>query len=529
MENNSTNTGITGSPVDEREEATVPVTDGELGAPEAEGEPEPTSPKEEVSVKAPYVPTHPPGAKVTVAANFTVERTDANAKNFDMYADVPPVSYLGSSLAVLEHISTDWDKLEPTPETTEWSRHLSNAAAYSVVVNDSLNSATFRPTADWRNSVSYAGSVFGPRKLVPGTPSGSGTLKGREAVLQMSAMTSMGGANSFPLWGSGFTVTLRTPPLSEQVELDRLIASDRSLLGRSTRGAIFSNDSFAINRNLIRFIFDHCVSAGVENGTDYEKFISSIRLPDMHILAAYMAHCIHSSGFPFAQPCTNDPNRCTHVAKRQVLVAKMVVVDHNMLNSNQLKIITRPGKVSDADLKAYQDEFFYANNHIVLTDTVKVFFSVPSVAKHIHSGARWATELEHRTETAFGTVLSEEERIKHYTDMRIATILRNYGHWIDRIELTHGDHLLLVEDEEAIEEQLSIWSENDDYVNAIVDGVEKFMNESLVSFVGIPNYECPSCGEWLVTENGEKRVIHPIDGVSTFFLMQQSYLLTKLL
>jgi hypothetical protein len=525
MENNPTTTGTTGIPVDEQEVVSVPVTEEETAVVIPE---EPEAPKEEIAPKAPYVPTQPPGAKVAVAANFIVARTDANGKTFDSYEDVPPVSILGTSLNVLEHISTDWDKLDATAETTEWSRHLSNAASYSNVVSDGLNAAAFRPTANWVNSVGYAGTIFGPRKLVPGAPSGSGTLKGREAVLQMSAMTSMGGANSFPLWGSGFSVTLRTPPLSEQVELDRLIASDRNLLGRNTRGAIFSNDSFAINRNLIRFIYDHCVSVGIESGNDYEKFLEAVRLPDMQILAAYMAHCIHSAGFPFAQPCTSDPNKCTHVARRQVLVAKMVVVDHNMLNSNQLKIITRPGKVSDADLKSYQDEFYYANNHIVLTDTVKVFFSVPSVAKHIHSGARWATELEHRTETAFGTVLSEAERIKHYTDMRIATILRNYGHWIDRIEMTVGDHLLEVSDDEAIEEQLGIWSENDDFVNAIVEGIEKFMNESLVSFVGIPNYECPNCHDWLVTENGETRVVHPIDGVSTFFLMQQSYLLTKL-
>lgn len=523
MDNNQ-NTGVAGGPEKEDVEQTVSLE--ELNAAPVEPTPEA---EPEVTTRDPYVPKRAPGAKVVVAPNLVLTRTEANAKALDVYEDVPPISILGTSLSVLEYSSADWDKLDVTEETKEWSTQLSNAAAYTNVVNDGLNAAAFRPTADWRNMVTYGGTNFGPRKLIPGTPSGSGTLKGREAVAQMSAMTSMGGANSFPLWGSGFSVTLKTPSLGEQVELDRLIASDRSLLGRNTRGAIFSNDAFAINRNLVRFIYDHCVSIGIESGTDYEKFIASVRLPDMQLLATYLAHCIHSTGFPFAQPCTSNPNKCTHVAKRQVMVVKMVVVDHNKLNSTQLKLITRPGKLSDTDLKLYQDEFNYSHNHVALTDAVKVFFKVPSVADHIHSGARWAIELEHRTETAFGTVLSEEERIKHYNDMRIATILRNYGHWIGRIEITHGDNLLVVEDNEAIEEQLGIWSENDVFVDTIVEGVEKFMNESLVSLVGIPNYECPSCGSWLTTENGEARVIHPVDAVSTFFLMQQSYLLTKLL
>lgn len=489
-------------------------------APEPELEPEPEH------VKVPYVPTRPSGRRVDVAANFYLDRTAQNAKLWDEYQSMEPIPVMPTTTPVMKHHTDHWDRMHNKEVDAHWLTTVAGASTFTPVVDEAFDDVAYRNTAHFQHILEYGGHRYGSRKLGVSAPTGSGVLTGPEAIAHISAVTDVGGEYLHYLWGSGLKVTTTTPQLGEEVQLDRAIAADKSFLGRATRGAVFSNDSFLIVRHLAKFIHKHIVTTSVEGANTYEGFLNTVKLPDFGILALYIASNIHKTGFPFSQPCLNDPHVCNHVSTRMVNILKMLVTDSTYISPKQMAMITRTSKMTRTEYDEYHESFNYPSEATYLDINAKcrVFFRVPTVGQNIASGERWLAELEQRTATQFAGVLSEEERVRHYESMRITTILRDFGHWIGSIEITQGEHVSTIVDPATIEEQLNIWSGVDDYVTRLVDAIEKYQRISTVSYAGVLNYPCPACGEMLPTEDAVKDIYYPIDPVSVFFLVQQSYL-----
>lgn len=483
-----------------------------------------------------FQPIYPAGAVVVDPDAVVIERTEKNAKDYDAAFNMPAVPILGTSIKYIENRREVWQDSFPnideeSDEFVNWDAAIASSIFVTSVTNDALNGAAFSPTARLDYGVEYGGRRHGARRLAAAKPSGSGTLAGKEAVAYLSAVTKTGGANTQPLWNSGYNVVLSRPNLDAQVDLDTLIATDRAILGRMTRGEIFTNDTYVTIRNFVRFAFDHLVQVGFEGGHDYDEFISNTAITDIQVLAGAFAAIIHPRGFPFVQPCTANAGKCNHVSRRLININKIIRVDNDKLTSEHLNIITRSTKVSKADLAKYREAFKYKNNYVNVTPEVRMFFKVPTIADLLQSGHRWVTEIEHSAETMFSKDLSIDERAKHLDKARIATLLRNRAPWIDHLVISIDDGETVnetrIEDQIAIEQQLNIWSENDEYMKVIIDGLDAFMGEAVVGFAGIPNFQCPKCQSWLQTDNGEPRVLHPVDAVNVFFLMQDYYLRAK--
>ena len=69
--------------------------------------------------------------------------------------------------------------------------------------------------------------------------------------------------------------------------------------------------------------------------------------------------------------------------------------------------------------------------------------------------------------------------------------MREYSHWIESMEF--GENT--VEDKESIERLLNDLSADDVMRIELMNGIAKYISDSTVSLIGIPNFNCPVCGE----------------------------------
>jgi hypothetical protein len=68
--------------------------------------------------------------------------------------------------------------------------------------------------------------------------------------------------------------------------------------------------------------------------------------------------------------------------------------------------------------------------------------------------------------------------------------MRQYSQWVESIEFNSN----IIEDKETIESTFSILSSDDNVRDEFIQEVTKYINESTISVIGIPAYDCPNCG-----------------------------------
>lgn len=396
----------------------------------------------------------------------------------------------------------------------------------SLPFNDGLE-ALMEREADWQQYIEVEGSKLRAGRPAIAKSTAGNVLIGQQAISRITALTSAGTLVKIPLWHSGIWVSIKAPQLSAWVELERRIAMEKVLAGRATRGLSFSNDSVFMVAHVVDFILNHVFDATLQNWTT-DQLRQVIKTPDLSYLAVGMALTVFPEGHPYSQACMSDVENCQHVVSGMINLAKTMWVDRNSLTELQRKHMAKRDKIHTlADIEAYQTQWpELKSQSVTLNDALKVVYKVPSLEEYIQAGTTWINQIEEATELAFGTNLRGQQRENYILEQTTASRVGLYSHWIQRFIITEDDNEQIVEDRETIEETVSAISSNLDIANKILDGAKKFIGDRTVSCIGIPNYQCPSCNSWHLTEEGPMQAIIPIDAVATFFILQQS-LLTK--
>ena len=93
--------------------------------------------------------------------------------------------------------------------------------------------------------------------------------------------------------------------------------------------------------------------------------------------------------------------------------------------------------------------------------------------------------------------------------------MRQYTHWVKGINFEDN----VIEDKSTIESILDRLSGEDEVRTKFLEEVKKYINDSAISVVGIPSYECPSCHQEqkYTAKNDSLTSIIPMDILQTFF------------
>lgn len=397
-----------------------------------------------------------------------------------------------------------------------WMQRTQEAQQYLMRGNALLGSL-IRDTALWRQTV-----TSGAEQLRAGRPkfgeAGEGNkLVGEAALMKIQALTGLGAVIRVPLWHTGIWVCLKAPTEAALLELDRRIGAEKILLGRQSNGMLFAGTSVYFTSYLVNFALAHMYDATVKY-VKPEDLKSIIKVTDIPSLLWGLLCTIYPNGYPFRQPCVVDPTVCTHTVEELLDVGKLSWTDERALSEWQRRQMVRKlSKFPPEELKRYEEEHSF-NKHatVELHPGLSMELKVPTIAEYEEAGYAWVDSIVQQVDQAFGGTLKGEERNDFIMERGQMTALRQYAHWIQRLVLNGTE---IVDDPTTIGEVISSLTSDQTIFANFFNGVGNFINNSTISLIAIPKYDCPACGK----PQPEEVVKHPhliaLDVAQVFFTL----------
>lgn len=350
-------------------------------------------------------------------------------------------------------------------------------------------------------------------------------LVGPEALAVVSRALGQGEIIMIPLWHSGFWISIKAPTNAALFELDSRIARAKTTLGRMSNGYVFSNTSVIIGQHVANFVLEHVYSTNAPS-SDAEWLRNHILTSDLPTLAWGISVAMYPNGFPLEQPCTADVSKCTYVDHAIADLAKMQWVNNAVLSEKQRShMVKRNSRVTEKEILEYQEEFYIDPKYsqVTLNDEMTAVLTVPTLDKYFKSGTRWLDSLSTLAVDGYrGKDITDEDRDVYITNMASTMSVRQFTHWIKRLDVTRpgkggNDTVSTIDDESAIELSSLNISSVPEVKGALIEGVRKFIDHTTVSLIGYVNTECPNCHNLIMKGNsGPFSRIIPIDAVTLF-------------
>lgn len=349
---------------------------------------------------------------------------------------------------------------------------------------------------------------------------------GEMAVLRTISHLGLGTTWNTGLYNSGLWIIFKPPSEDSLVELYRLLTSDKIEMGRYSYGLAYSNTvSYTVSR-LCQFALDHVyqISANSKeiNSTNVLQYL---RVQDIDSLLWGMACTMFPNGFSFSRACVANPEKCQNVTREILNLRKLQVVNRRVLSERQKDhmAIHRTSKTMTVkELQSYQADMTRASIYRVTVnegEKNEISFNLrsPSIAEYIQTGHQWIESIVETVDQALGSTASIEERNRLVELRSKASIMRQYSHWVESIEIDSNQ----IKDKISIEKILNNLGSDRTIRDEFIKGVRKYIDNSSVSVIGIPTYDCPKCGQ---TNEGPESFPHrttmiPLDVIQLFFVL----------
>jgi hypothetical protein len=295
------------------------------------------------------------------------------------------------------------------------------------------------------------------------------------------------------------------------LELNRRISEEKISLGRATYGLAYANNSVFFAGWLIDFALSHVydTSLKAEVADDIRSRINQLDVP---LLIWGITCTIWPNGFPYARAVLDQTNGQTKVIKEKVNVGRLLWVDNSSLTPWQIShMAQRHGNSMTAEsLERYRNEFVRGKGRTIkLNDTISATLRVPNVDQYLTSGQKWVNNIVSMVDRAFGMSSDEGARDTYIMDQSKATNMRQFGHFIESLEVLDG----VIDDVETLDLTIDALSSSNEIRKEFFKGIKSFIEDSTMAVIAIP-----------VTEDEEKsdlpRFPHllPIDVMSVFFI-----------
>lgn len=321
----------------------------------------------------------------------------------------------------------------------------------------------------------------------------SNLLTGERAALKLSASLGLGAITQIPLVHTGIWVSIKAPSEAELLELERRIVTEKTILGRSTNGLIYSNVSVYHANFIINLALQNVYDSSFKD-INPQTLKETILLTDLPALIWGLACTIWPNGYPYEQPCSSGIE-CAHVFKAVLNLSKLLWTNNRALSDVQKRHMAKRGAkvVGIEDIKAYQQLHGYHQfaSFTMGEQEVGVELKVPSLNDYVVSGMEWVDAIVNNTDNAFGTQMSDQERNDYIITQSKATGMRQYAHWVDRLILP--DEGGIIADGKTIEQSLDMMSTDGALQVDFFDKVGAFIDKTTIALIALPRETCPKC------------------------------------
>jgi len=347
-----------------------------------------------------------------------------------------------------------------------------------------------------------------------------GEIKGEAALLKVSKLLGLGDIINIPLPHSGIWVTIKPPTEKDLIDFYNTIFREKIILGRATSGLTLTNFSVYINNRLFDFILKHIHSVNYGD-MPKEELKNYLLIHDFPILAWGFACSMYPNGFDFQRACVNDIETCSHVAKALINMTKLLWVDNSSLTESQKQILSefRPNKLTlDNYRKFIAEHSRVTSSTLVLKNDIKLKLKVPTFNEYATDGLAWVNKINTAIESVIIEEGSDEEAKTEILNQYVkASILRQFNHFVDYIEVDDNT----VQDRDTINSILEAFSAEDDIRGEVTKGILQYKSDTTLALIGIPDYECPSCGFNQNKEPVNPKFVNviPIDVMNVFYTL----------
>lgn len=341
--------------------------------------------------------------------------------------------------------------------------------------------------------------IYNGKPLVPGSPKfeklENSVLKGEKAVIRVLQTLGLGNLFQVPLWHSGIWVTIKPPTEAEIIELNRQLINDKVQFGRSTYGLAFANTTAYTVDRLMDFIVDHIYNTTLKaDSLTGDQLKQMISCQDIPILLWGIASTIYSNGFKYQRACITDPGKCNHILEETINVTKLLWTNISGLTDYQKEHMSfRQARTRTSEqIARYKDELQVIHKSRVRLDgdnEIHITIKSPSVSEYIEGGYTWINSIVEAVEKTISSDLPSDEKESLIIRYAQASRLRQYGHWVESIEVETN----ITGDQETINELLNVLSSDDEIFSSMMSKIKAYINHSVISLVGIPSYDCPKC------------------------------------
>jgi hypothetical protein len=374
----------------------------------------------------------------------------------------------------------------------------------------------------WAQRVPYGtGTIGATRPRLQQAMEGESVISGDLAAQRVREHLGLGASTNVPLWHSGFWVTVRAPSTAARLELQQRLAQEKIQLGRDTSGMAFSNLSIYMKSYLVDFALAHAQSANVRYNAplDLKDKILSTDIPQ---LLWGLLTTLYPYGYPYHQPCINDPSKCQHVVKDVLDLNKISFTDIPRLTQAQLEHMSkRSTRMEDLQLAKYQEDHSYiagANGLIELQTKhgkIKLQLKVPTITEYASAGIEWVDGIVNSIQQAFAATVQGEQRNAFIMDRAKALSMGEYSHWVKEIGFEDN---VTIKDLDTIRRTLAEISGDPELTESFFTKVTAFIESCSISIVALTRYDCPVCGTSSVNAKDAKHAhLNAIDIEQLFF------------
>ena len=408
------------------------------------------------------------------------------------------------------------------PEDSEgnpWFRTAMNALTY-VQLNGFGENSLAREGSQWEQILDYEG-----QSLRPGQPKqklGGGHHSLEETLTYLERRAGVGTVFDVPMYHSGVWVRMKTPPLAAITGLQYQLQQIKVTLGADSKGMAFSNTAQVLTSAAVDFALQYVIDSNVHFTTPSD-LKEKILLPDIPVLLWGLAVTLYPKGFPYAHPCVADVEKCQHITKETLNLNRLIWTDSTSLTKNQRKLMVRKfTKMSDDEQRLYMTEHPRGGNRLVWFDDLGLTLKVPTLQEYEDGGQAWINGIVEMTQGAFNEPPHGTNRDQYITRLGMATTARQYSHWVASVHERDedGNEELVSDDNDVVNETLNHIFSTDEYVDTFFGEVSRYMDDSLISMIAIPSFNCPKCNT-PTAEKFHERFEHlvPIDVLTTFFTL----------
>jgi len=324
----------------------------------------------------------------------------------------------------------------------------------------------------------------------------------KAALMKLSQKAGMGHNIHIPLWHSGFWVTYSPMVDEDIINLELEIVNELARVGKETSTLIFSNYNVIFAEVILKHFKNRIVNTTValEDGDDIFEYIN---INDIYTIALFMAKSMFPNGFQAIIPCTNNSvlneNElpvCSNKVRVKVDLNELLFVDESKLTKDHLSQMAKktPNSLTTDEVIKYQETLPTNGDEEKIFKTeegeIKIILGPVSTAKYIESGELFITTLR---EKAIDLIKNNKQLENADQAERVilnGIYLNVYSHYIKGIPVDDA----IINDQDKINEALSILTSEHKLSKEILESIKKYVDNSQISIVGIPNFVCTTCG-----------------------------------